>query len=94
MGAKARCRPCPACRSIPTALPDRQPLSPGVQVIGPGSCLHFLSWYQLDVGDIPGDDLAPEPGAGISLIDLSPNRILLTKKDYRLIAGRRLELND
>ena len=38
-------------------LPDRQPLSPGVQVIGSGSCLHLLtgtSWYQLDVGDIPG----------------------------------------
>ena len=52
-------RPCPATQPAshyPVALPDRQPLQAGTQVIGRGSRLHFLtgtSWYQLDMDDIP-----------------------------------------
>ena len=37
-------------------LPGGEPLSAGIQVIGRGSRLHFLtgaSWYQLDMDDIP-----------------------------------------
>lgn len=36
--------------------PGGEPLGPGIQVIGRGSRLRFLTgsdWYQLDVGDIP-----------------------------------------
>jgi hypothetical protein len=39
-------------------LPDGKPLPQGTQVIGRGSCLHFLagtSWYRLDVDDIPAE---------------------------------------
>jgi hypothetical protein len=45
----------PACE-YRIVLPDGQSLRSGTQVIGRGSCLHFLartSWYQLDVNDIP-----------------------------------------
>jgi hypothetical protein len=37
-------------------LPRGMPLSAGIQVIGRGSRLHFLTgarWYQLDMDDIP-----------------------------------------
>ncbi len=37
-------------------LPGGEPLPAGIEVIGRGSRLHFLtktSWYQLDMGDIP-----------------------------------------
>ena len=37
-------------------LPGGEPLSAGIQVIGRGSRLHFLTgacWYQLDMDDIP-----------------------------------------
>ena len=37
-------------------LPGGEPLSAGIQVIGRGRRLHFLtgaSWYQLDMDDIP-----------------------------------------
>jgi hypothetical protein len=48
-----RARPAAEYRAM---LPDGEPLAPGVQVIGRGSRLHFLTgndWYQLDVSDIP-----------------------------------------
>ncbi|MGH3409305.1 MAG: hypothetical protein ACRDRJ_43455 [Streptosporangiaceae bacterium] len=47
-------RPCGEYRIV---LPDGQPLPSGIQVIGRGARLHFLTdthWYQLDVGDLPG----------------------------------------